>query len=578
MSESIALEQRPITWGIKSKLITLMTVLMASLVVLLTYIQISSQTRTLEEAVEKRIALMRENLIERGKSLITNLSQQVENDIAAFNFSGVIETIQTRAESNKEIKYAILMNTSGMTIANTRAAEAQQGDFSMSERDTYALSQKQLTVQSYQEDQEDVIEIMQPIQISTEPWGVLRIIYSLKYLEQEIILSKQQIIAERDLMVYKTTGTATGFLIVSLGIVFLLSSTISRPLIHLTRSARQLATGDFSVSPEIQIRSRDEVGVLAATFVDMSNKLKDSYEQLAEYNRTLEQRVAERTRALAEKNAELAATLDQLKATQDQLIVSEKLASLGALTAGIAHEIKNPLNFVNNFAQLIIEMVQDLVAEFEALRPQIPPKTMENIGTILEDVSRTADKINQHGQRADRIVQGMLAHSRENPGEQQVTDLNQLVEEYVNLAYHGIRAKDSTFNVAIERRYDQTIGTIPLLAQDLGRVFLNIMNNACYSVDKKKKEGGAYAPTISVSTEDQGKSVAIRFRDNGQGIPPDIKDKIFNPFFTTKPTGEGTGLGLSISYDIVVQQHHGEIRVETAVGEFAEFSVILPKK
>ena len=402
--------------------------------------------------------------------------------------------------------------------------------------------------------------------------------YTLKHLDEEIELSRKQIRQEISSMVSRSTLTALGFLGVSLIFVFFLSTTFSRPLIDLTQSARQLSKKDFSVSSRIQIRSRDEVGVLAATFIEMSNDLKESYEKLEEYNRTLEQKVAERTRALAEKNAELGETLEQLKATQDQLIVSEKLASLGALTAGIAHEIKNPLNFVTNFAQLIIELVQDLMKEFEPYKGDMDSEAAEEIDCLLSDLTQTADKINQHGQRADRIVQGMLAHSREAPGEKQLVDLNILLDEYVNLAYHGIRAKDANFNVMIKRDYDQRLGMVDVIAQDLSRVFLNIMNNACYAVDRKKKNlNGDFSPTIWVSTKDLGERMEIRIRDNGTGIPQGVKDKIFNPFFTTKPTGEGTGLGLSISYDIVVHEHQGEITVETEEGEFAEFIVVLPK-
>jgi histidine kinase len=289
--------------------------------------------------------------------------------------------------------------------------------------------------------------------------------------------------------------------------------------------------------------------------------------------------VKDRTKALAEKNEELAKTLEQLKATQDQLIVSEKLASLGALTAGIAHEIKNPLNFVNNFAQLIIEMVQEITTQFNSQKDRLDTGVVEEIEFLLGDLTTTADKINQHGQRADRIVQGMLAHSREDPGNRQQIALNTLVEEYVNLAYHGIRAKDSSFNVTIKRDYDEHIGEITVVGQDLGRVFLNIMNNACYAVDKKKKEqNDTYTPIVQVQTQDRGDFVVITFRDNGIGIAQEIQDKIFQPFFTTKPTGEGTGLGLSISYDIVVHGHQGELVVESTEGEYSEFTVILPKK
>lgn len=564
--------------SIKWKLIAIMTVLIVCLTAILAYMQISSQTRMLEDALNKRIALMKENLVERGKSLISNLSEQVENDIAAFNFTGVMAAIKSRVDNNVDLTYAVLTNADGMTLIDTRATETT-GAQELDDRARFALEQTGLAIAEYEADGSAVIEIMQPIQISTQPWGVLRLMYTLEHLEREIDESRKQIRQEIRGMIYRSGVTAFGFLLVSLIFVYFLSTTFSRPLIHLTQSARQLSKGDFSAASSIHIRSRDEVGVLAATFVEMSGELQASYEKLEDYNRTLEHKVAQRTKDLADKNAELAETLDQLRATQDQLIVSEKLASLGALTAGIAHEIKNPLNFVNNFAQLTSEMVQDLIAELEPQKSRMDAEAVEEIEFLLGDITQTAEKINQHGQRADRIVAGMLAHSREDPGEREEVQLNQLLDEYVNLAYHGIRAKNSSFNVTIERQYADDIAPVEVVAQDLSRVFLNIVNNACYAVDKKQQQQhDGYEPTISVSSKNLNDAVEVRVRDNGIGIAPDIIDQIFNPFFTTKPTGEGTGLGLSISYDIVVHEHHGDLQVSSTEGEFTEFIVTIPRQ
>jgi predicted ATPase/signal transduction histidine kinase len=302
------------------------------------------------------------------------------------------------------------------------------------------------------------------------------------------------------------------------------------------------------------------------------------YNQLEEYNRTLEFKVEQRTQELQEKNQELATTLQKLKATQDQIIAQEKLASLGALTAGIAHEIKNPLNFVNNFAELSAELTQELLEEIETQKDQLDPETTEYIEEILNDLQQNVQKINHHGKRADNIVRGMLMHSGGKAGERQLTDINALLAEYVNLAYHGMRAKDSSFNITIETNYDDTVGSLSIVPQNISRVLLNVINNACYSAHEKKKElGEGFSPLLSVSTKNLGEQIEIRIRDNGKGIPKEILDKIFNPFFTTKPTGQGTGLGLSISHDIIVQEHQGEIKVETAAGSYAEFIIILPK-
>ncbi len=269
----------------------------------------------------------------------------------------------------------------------------------------------------------------------------------------------------------------------------------------------------------------------------------------------------------------------RLKATQEQLLVQEKLASLGALTAGIAHEIKNPLNFVNNFADLSVELMDELREDIEKHQAAIPAKDYENIGALLDDLSGNAKKINEHGKRADGIVRSMLLHSRGQAGERQPTDINAMLDEYVNLTFHGMRAQDSSFNVTIERDFASDVGKVEAIPQDLSRVFLNLLNNACYAVNEKaKKNGAGFVPTLRVSSVNLGDAVEIRIRDNGMGIPPEVRDKIFNPFFTTKPTGQGTGLGLSISHDIVVQQHGGQLEVETEPGEFTEFIVRLPRK
>jgi signal transduction histidine kinase len=288
-----------------------------------------------------------------------------------------------------------------------------------------------------------------------------------------------------------------------------------------------------------------------------------------------------RADAAAEKAKSLQAeneAYQRLKATQEQLLVQEKLASLGALTAGIAHEIKNPLNFVNNFADLSVELMDELREEVDKLESGTPPD-VENMKALLDDLTGNAKKINEHGKRADGIVRSMLLHSRGQTGERQPTDINKMLEEYVNLTYHGMRAQDSSFNVTIEREYASDAGMIDAIPQDLSRVFLNLLNNACYAVNERaKKNGAGFVPTLRVRSVNLGDAVEIRIRDNGLGIPPDVREKIFNPFFTTKPTGQGTGLGLSISHDIVVQQHGGQLEVETEPGEFTEFTVRLPRK
>ena len=288
----------------------------------------------------------------------------------------------------------------------------------------------------------------------------------------------------------------------------------------------------------------------------------------------------ERSRHQAELHRESAeSALEELKEAQKQLVLSEKMASLGQLTAGIAHEIKNPLNFVNNFAVLSSDLTKELREELEKQKLKLDPANASAIADLLNDLEQNVTKINEHGKRADSIVKGMLLHSRGKAGERQATDINALLAEYVNLAYHGLRAQDSSFNVKIESSYDVTLDPVDVVPQDISRVFLNIVNNGCYSANEKKKSGlNGFMPTIKVCTKDMGDKVQIRIRDNGNGVPRSILDRIFNPFFTTKPSGAGTGLGLSLSYDIIVHEHKGEIAVDTKEGEYAEFIISLPKR
>jgi len=268
---------------------------------------------------------------------------------------------------------------------------------------------------------------------------------------------------------------------------------------------------------------------------------------------------------------------NELKAAQAQLVQAEKMASLGQLTAGIAHEIKNPLNFVNNFSELSIELAQEMNEEIDKLAAGLDPKDADYLKGIMSDIESNVRKINEHGKRADSIIRGMLLHSRGKAGEMQPTDLNALLAEYVALGYHGLRATDNTFNIKIENDYDPAIGKVNVVPQDISRVFLNLINNACYSTIQKKKElGDSYFPVLKISTKLEDSEIIIKIRDNGKGIPQEIMERIFNPFFTTKPAGSGTGLGLSISYDIVVQGHKGDIKVDSKEGEFAEFTITLP--
>jgi signal transduction histidine kinase len=262
-------------------------------------------------------------------------------------------------------------------------------------------------------------------------------------------------------------------------------------------------------------------------------------------------------------------TLLSLRKTQRQLIVAEKMASLGELTAGIAHEIQNPLNFVNNFSEVNKELLVEMKDEMEK-------GNYEEVKIIAKDVIDNEDKINHHGKRADAIVKGMLQHSRVSTGQKEPTDINALADEYLRLSYHGLRAKDKEFNATVKTDVDVSIGNINIIPQDIGRVLLNLYNNAFYAVSEKKKLlNGTFEPTVHVSTKKAEDKISICVKDNGNGIPQKVVDKIFQPFFTTKPTGQGTGLGLSLSYDIV-KAHGGEIKVESREKEGTTFTIQLP--
>ena len=318
------------------------------------------------------------------------------------------------------------------------------------------------------------------------------------------------------------------------------------------------------------LKKADKDLIISEFKLERTNKVKRTTAILLE--ETIEE--LEQKRAAIEKtNLALNKSLVELKAAQAQLIQSEKMASLGELTAGIAHEIQNPLNFVNNFSEVSKELLEEMLEELEN-------GDIEEVNTIANDVIQNLEKILHHGQRADGIVKGMLQHSRTNSGEKEFTDLNQLVDEYLRLAYHGLRAKDKSFNAALETHFDTSIGKLKIIPQDIGRVVLNLITNAFHACSDKKKllsdKGDTeFQPSVSVHTKKINKHIEVSVSDNGNGIPNKIVDKIFQPFFTTKPTGEGTGLGLSLSYDII-KSHGGEIKVSTIENQGTTFIISIP--
>jgi signal transduction histidine kinase len=311
-------------------------------------------------------------------------------------------------------------------------------------------------------------------------------------------------------------------------------------------------------------------GALLQRYQETRRELaRQAVERERERSQLIETQRIQLEKQVAERTAELKQSLEHLKSTQVQLIQSEKMASLGELTAGIAHEIQNPLNFINNFSDVNKELIEDAGHE-------LAKGNINEVKLVLADIKENEQKIIHHGKRADTIVKGMLQHSRASSGNKELTDINALADEYLRLAFHGLRAKDKDFNAILKTEFDESIGTIEVAPQDIGRVLLNLYNNAFYAVNEKKKQlNGTFEPTVEVTTKRVGDKIELSIKDNGTGIPQKVLDKIYQPFFTTKPTGQGTGLGLSLSYDIITKGHAGELKVDTKEGEYTQFIVRL---
>jgi signal transduction histidine kinase len=367
-------------------------------------------------------------------------------------------------------------------------------------------------------------------------------------LTEEAIAARDQVVSEA------AAATRVAYAIFALAVLagalltFLVLRSISVPLRALVAAMNGLIAGRVAV--DIPPAGPGEIGAMARI--------------LALFRDTL---------------TELRETLDRLRTAQASLVHSEKMASLGQLTAGIAHEIKNPLNFVNNFADLSVELLGEVKATTAPAIAALGGERRVEANEAIELLTSNLEKIAEHGRRADSIVKSMLLHSRGGSAARQSADINALVEEALNLAYHGARAQDQEFNIAQDRDFDPGIAPIDVVPQEITRVFLNLVGNGFYAANRRRRQtsDGDYRPLLKVSTRDLGGEVEIKIRDNGIGIAPELRDKLFTPFFTTKPTGEGTGLGLSISYDIVVQQHGGTITVDSRVNEFTEFTIRLPR-
>ncbi len=391
---------------------------------------------------------------------------------------------------------------------------------------------------------------------------VKRAAFQTKMLSGAILLGFNTEGIEASKANIKNTSVIVSGIILLMGILLglWLARTISVPILALRDAARRVGEGDLN--QKIQRLHNDEIGQLEKAFNKMIDDLDKTTNDLNEKNEVL-----------SATNSTLNDTLHELKKTHAQLVQSEKMASLGELTAGIAHEIQNPLNFVNNFSEVSIELISEIKEEREKAADE---RDQELEAELLQDISSNLGKIAHHGKRADGIVKSMLQHSRTSSGLKEPTDINVIADEYLRLAYHGLRAKDKTFNADLVTDFDPQLPKVNVIAQDVGRVLLNLFTNAFYATKQKSLTDSNYKPVLQVTSERVGDSVKITVKDNGTGIPDAIREKILQPFFTTKPTGEGTGLGLSLSYDIIVKGHGGTIDIDSKEGEYSIFTLILP--
>ena len=409
--------------------------------------------------------------------------------------------------------------------------------------------------------------------VSNDSLIVKRAPFATSVMNGDILLAfSTDAIKDRERKIWLTALIVSGLIfIIGMLIGLWLSRSISNPVQALRKAAKRVGEGDLD--SVVENHSKDEIGELAIAFNNMVKDIKklsdlslaqekEKQQLLSSQNELLEEQVKKRT-------MELRQTLENLQATQTQLVQAEKMASLGELTAGIAHEIQNPLNFVNNFSEINTELLGELQEE-------LGKGNTEEVKALAEDIRENEEKITHHGKRADSIVKGMLQHSRSSTGIKQPTDINALCEEYLRLAYHGVRTKDHSFIAHLNTDFDLAAGKINIIPQDIGRVILNLLTNAFYAVNERKQQQQDYDPVVSISTKKWDDKIVITVTDNGNGIPQKIMDKIFQPFFTTKPTGQGTGLGLSLSYDLVTKGHGGELKAETREGEGSKFIIILP--
>jgi GAF domain-containing protein len=498
---------------------------------------------------------------------------------------GVIAILKSKVEpfTEKQIKLvSTFADQAVIAIENARLfdeVQARTGDLQESLRQQTATADVLKLISRSAFDLPSLLQtlIESAVRLSDADKGVVTRRIGGSFVRSEFCgFSPEFVDLVRDVAAKKDRGTAVGRALLE-GVVVHIADVTVDPDYTFTEGQR---TGDYRTMLCVPMLKD---GVALGTFALTRSEVRAFTERQIELVMTFADQAAiaiENARLFDEvqaKTRELTQSLDDLRTAQDRLVQTEKLASLGQLTAGIAHEIKNPLNFVNNFSSLSVEITHELNGVLK--QASLAQETRKEVDDLTGLLRANLEKVVHHGKRADSIVRNMLLHSRQGSGERRPADINALVDESLNLAYHGARAENPQFNVTLQRDFDLQTGTIEVFPQEITRVLLNLISNGFYAVTKRKADNGgaSFEPVVTASTRGHSDRVEIRIRDNGTGMPPDVRDKIFNPFFTTKPAGEGTGLGLSMSHDIVVKQHGGAIEVDTRPGEFTELTVVLPR-
>lgn len=540
--------------SISSKIIGIFSIFILLLTTVIMFYLPSAQEKQIRKSLDRYIVAVAEILSFTSGSAMEELNMKALDEI--FNW----------AKQDKSIRYLAIIEKEGNILASYNPDKL--------EKDYKSLLRNR---EIFEDRENTLLFTSTEIKYQEEILGNILLGYSLDETKGEISHIR---------------GVSLLFIIplglIALALIFIIITTVTKPLKELNRAANLIAGEMAEISIKVKTEQL-ETGIVTSnlnshktSFLKRDSQVNvntdDEVGNLAKTFNTMAHNIFKTTKELNKKNEELANAFKQLKDIQQQLIEKEKLASLAGLTAGIAHELRNPLNFVNNFSEVNVELTEELREEAENLKDKIEEDNYGDIEDIINTLEKNSRKINEHGKRAESIIKTMLQHSRGKTGEVQPTKLNDFIKEYVSLAYHGVRAKDTSIIVNFDTDYDDMIGEINIIPQDFSRVILNLVNNACYATNQRRKElGEGFIPFIYIKTQNFSDIVEIRVKDNGKGISEEIIGKIFNPFFTTKPTGEGTGLGLSMSYDIIVQQHRGKIRVESKPDQYTEFIITIPK-